>query len=399
MRSLVRAALLVWGILTPWLPGGLAEPLPRPKRVLVLQWYDRGFPVNAAFDEEFQEALRAASHEGIEYYSEYLETNMFPGEEQSRLLSEYLGKKYASRAIDVLVARASPSLDFLLHYRSALFPHIPIVFATARPLPAHLADAGATGIVYANSYARTTDLALKLHPKTKQIFVISGTLDHDRSLESIARSELKPYEKKVTISYLTDLTPEELAVRVRSLPDESIILYVWQQALSQQGKVLETTDISALVAREARAPTYSMSPVHIGRGSVGGYVCTIETIAAKLAQLTLRVVNGARPAEIAIEEAPEVPMFDWRQLQRWGIRESNLPPGSIVEDRELTMWQQYKWRILAAMGVFALQVALIAALLLERQRVRRSAAALLQTQQVLQESEERFAAWPTRLQS
>ena len=38
-------------------------------------------------------------------------------------------------------------------------------------------------------------------------------------------------------------------------------------------------------------------------------------------------------------------MFDWRQLQRWGIDEDRLPPGSIIRFRELTMWQQYKWRI------------------------------------------------------
>ena len=55
-------------------------------------------------------------------------------------------QKYAARTIDVIVANASPSLDFLFKYRADLFPHTPIVFAaTALPSAAQLASgAGAT---------------------------------------------------------------------------------------------------------------------------------------------------------------------------------------------------------------------------------------------------------------
>ena len=65
-------------------------------------------------------------------------------------------------------------------------------------------------------------------------------------------------------------------------------------------------------------------------------------------------------------------MFDWRQLQRWGIDERHLPPGSIIRFRELTIWQQYKWRIIAAIGLLVLQALLIAALLFARKRAGRS---------------------------
>ena len=54
------------------------------------------------------------------------------------------------------------------------------------------------------------------------------------------------------------------------------------------------------------------------------------------------------------------------------------------------MWQQYKWRIVGAIVLFALQALLIGALLVERHRARRSADALANARRVLQESEERF---------
>ena len=116
------------------------------------------------------------STKDIEYYSEYWETNRFPGERQALLLRDYLRQKYTGRKIDALVAPASIPLDFLLKYRSELFPDASIVFATERPVDQKLmAASNATGVVYANSYRRTIDLALKLHPGTEQVFIISGS--------------------------------------------------------------------------------------------------------------------------------------------------------------------------------------------------------------------------------
>jgi len=77
-------------------------------------------------------------------------------------------------------------------------------------------------------------------------------------------------------------------------------------------------------------------------------------------------------------------MFDWRQLERWGIDERRLPPGSIIRFRELTMWQQYTWRIVATIAIVILQAFLIVALLVQRKRAQGA-------QRVLQESEERFS--------
>ena len=80
-----------------------------------------------------------------------------------------------------------PPLDFLFKYRGDLFPHTPIVFAaTDHPSAAQLkSGAGATGIVYVNSYRKTLDLALRLHPGTEQVFIVSGTTTHDKSWEKI----------------------------------------------------------------------------------------------------------------------------------------------------------------------------------------------------------------------
>ena len=62
------------------------------------------------------------------------------------------------------------------------------------------------------------------------------------------------------------------------------------------------------------------------------------------------------------------PTYDWRQLQRWNISESRLPPGSEILFREPTAWQRYSWQIALAIAVILTQTALISALLREHRR-------------------------------
>jgi C4-dicarboxylate-specific signal transduction histidine kinase len=67
-------------------------------------------------------------------------------------------------------------------------------------------------------------------------------------------------------------------------------------------------------------------------------------------------------------------MYDWRELRRWGIAESRLPPSSIVQFREPTAWEQYRWQIMLA-GVIMLAQTLLIAYVLFQNRRRRAAEA------------------------
>jgi signal transduction histidine kinase/DNA-binding response OmpR family regulator len=360
---------------------------PGPKRVVVMNWYDRNYPSTGTFDRAFQAALESRAPGEAEFYTEYMETNRFPGEGQSQLLSDYLQKKYAGFKIDVVVSTVGATLDFLLEHRRQLFSDAPIVFATERPVPpAALLEARATGFYFGNTYARNLELALNLHPGTRRVFVVSGTVNRDKSLESTIRDDLRRLKSKAAITYLTDLTLEELSVRVKNLPTKSVILYAWQQSLNPQGKVVESQAILRRISDEANVPVYGgMSAPNVGLGTVGAYVWTSEGKAAKLAELSLRVASGTRPQDIPTENGPTVPMFDWRELRRWGIHEDLLPPDSVILFREPTMWQQYRWRIVAAIVVFILQGILIGSLLVERRRARRSRKELKEYERGLEE--------------
>jgi signal transduction histidine kinase len=371
----VRAALLLlWATLLAPVTSGQDVS----KKVLVLYWESKDFIGNISFDKGFQAGFYAEPSTRWELFSEYLDSTRFPGEHQSELLHEYLRQKYANQKIDVVVATPDPALDFLLKFRTDLFPNCPIVFvAVKRPSREVLAAGhGLTGIIRANTHRKTLDLALKLHPETKEVFVISGSPEHDKRFETIAREELAGYDKRLRITYLTDLPIPELLNTVKELPRESVILYVWHRSALETEKSLQTFEVLEKIRQVAAVPIYGMGSRNVGYGIVGGYVQDSERNGLETAELVRRILNNTRAQDIPVDSASSVPMFDWRELKRWGINESNLPNGSVIRFKEFTLWEQYRWRFVLVAFLLVIQTAIITALLLERRRRRRAKEAL-----------------------
>jgi signal transduction histidine kinase len=77
-------------------------------------------------------------------------------------------------------------------------------------------------------------------------------------------------------------------------------------------------------------------------------------------------------------------MFDWRQLQRWGIEERNLPPGSIVSFKELSVWDTHPWGTLGVISFSVLETLLIGGLLVQRARRHRAERSLRESTDRLQ---------------
>ena len=348
-----------------------------PKRLVVLYWDNKEFPGNARFEESFKTRLQLGQRQDLEYFPEYFEYSRFPEEKQISAFRDYLKAKYAGRTVDVVVASADAPLDFLLSHRSDLFPNSPIVFvANNPPKPEALAPwPGATGIHYRNAYQETLDLALRLQPQTKHVFIVSGTPQHDRRFEKAVQAELSD-SKNIEITYLTDLPLPALIAATKSLPPNSVILYVWQQALNEQGKLLESYEVLSRIAPESSAPIYGFGTIVLGSGIVGGYLQGPEMNGAKAGEIVERVLGGTQVRDIPTERAQRVPMFDWRQLRRWGVAESSLPPDSVVRFKEFTFWELYRGRIVLALCLIVLQAAFIVVLLVERRRRRRAKEAL-----------------------
>ena len=357
-----------------------------PKRIVVLYWDNKEFPGNVKFEESLKTQLQLDRRQDVEYFPEYFEYSRFPEKDHAVSFRDYLKAKYAHRNVDVVVASADAALKFLLQYRTELFANSPIVFVAIDPPDSNAlaSGAGATGIHYKNAYRETLDLALRLHPETERVFIVSGSSQQDRRVEKVTQQEFAGF-KKVEIKYLTDLPLNELVATTRALPPNSVILYVWQQSLNDQGKLLDSYEVLSRIAPGSSAPIYGFGTVILGSGIVGGYLHGPEMNGTKAAELVDRILSGTPVREIPVEQSQKVPMFDWRELRRWGVRERSLPPASVVRFKEFTFWELYKWHIAGVITLVILQSAFIGVLLVERRRRRRASEALDQLNAELEE--------------
>ncbi len=123
----------------------------------------------------------------------------------------------------------------------------------------------------------------------------------------------------------------------------------------------------------ANAPLFSAHDVYLGSGIVGGRLMPIDEITRRMTDSAYRILNGESPGAIKVPpQVPGQPKFDWRELQRWDIPESRLPPGSLVQFRAPTLWSEHQGTVLIAAGALAIQALLIIGLLYERRARRRA---------------------------
>ena len=102
---------------------------------------------------------------------------------------------------------------------------------------------------------------------------------------------------------------------------------------------------------------------------IGGRLFQNSRIGSDGARVAIRILRGEGAETIpfrVLEPAP--PVFDSRELERWGIAEADLPAGSIIQFRQPSFWQLNRLPILGASVFMLVQGLLILGLLANRSR-------------------------------
>ncbi|HKC55650.1 MAG TPA: hypothetical protein VKC35_05980, partial [Vicinamibacterales bacterium] len=324
----------------------LASPLLCPARVeaqahrtvLTIHAGAESFPSNPILDSSVRAALLSHVNAPIDYFAEYLKSDSFELEDASEALADYIRRKYLGRRIDLVIATTSQAMQFAIDYRGGLFPGVPVVFSavTVPEAISRSADRAFTGVTVGAAYAETLRAAIHMHPSTERVFVVAN--GPDRGVVDTVRAALRNVSPLVRLTYLDEPTVARLLEAVRLVPPRSVIFYIWQ-AQPEPGNLVYPDQVAKLVAQAAPVPVYGTSDLYMGLGIVGGVMRRTSETGTRLGELGSLILNGARPADLPIEAARLVPTFDWRQIQRWGIDASLLPPGSDVQFRVPTVWE------------------------------------------------------------
>ncbi len=350
-----------------------AEPPPsrtRPTNVLILTPDDVYRPLTHDFIVSFRSALALIHTNTIYFYTESLDFNRAPMVDETNLANHYRSK-YAARELDLVLTIANSPLEFMVRQRDAMFPGVPVVFASASPKDINdgvLPD-WVTGVPVTFNFAGTLELALRLQPEAREVVVVVGTSAYDQSWIQTARPAFALFESRAHFRYLNDLALPKMLDELALMPKESIIFYL---SVSRDAAGHNWTGMEVLkrCTAVASAPVYSVWEHNVGIGGVGGVVSHVDTDGSTAAALAARVLAGER--NIPVQAAPPTfPTVDWRQMQRWNLREASLPPGSEVRFRTPTLWEQYKWQLIGIHLLVLAEAALIVVLVRSRRRSQR----------------------------
>jgi signal transduction histidine kinase len=165
------------------------------------------------------------------------------------------------------------------------------------------------------------------------------------------------------------LTMAETRKKVAELPDDSAIIYSATYS-DGEGTFYSPATALALIAEKANRPFVVGAETFLAFGGIGGFVLVPDVIGADAARLALQILDGEAPANIAPATGGVEPIFNWREMQRWKVSESNLPTGSEIRFREPTFFEKYRWQSMTVISILLLQAALIAILLHERKKRR-----------------------------
>ena len=347
-------------------------PVSAATRQVVLLFDERlELPGLSLLDAELVRFLRSNSTEPIEVYREAMDLSRFSSSSYKTLLRDFLRAKYADKKIDVVVAVMAPALDFLLAYDDLIFPGTPIVFCGVdrRQLGARSLPSNVYGVLIKREFAPTLELALHLHPKTTNVVVVAGTSEFDTMLLAQAQSEFRSYENRVSFTYLSELSLQQLLATLSRLPPRDVVLFL-TMFQDGDGQPFVPHEVVERVSSAASVPVYGFLDQYLGRGIVGGSLYSFSEHGDEAARMVLRLLAGAEPPQHLSEVFSNKVLFDWRQMQRWGISERRLPSGSEIEFRESTSWERYSWQIVFVGAVVLVQAGLISLLLHERGRRR-----------------------------
>ena len=136
--------------------------------------------------------LESGGVPALNQFYESLELRRYPLPEHRKLLIDQMRMRYAGRKIDMIITMYPEALEFVINECKSIFADVPILalylpqgFELRKTEPhiiQHSASADVPG---------TVNIAFRLAPNAKRVYVVSGAHPIDRAREEQARRELR----------------------------------------------------------------------------------------------------------------------------------------------------------------------------------------------------------------
>ena len=340
------------------------------KQVLIIHSFGREFGPWNEYAKQIREELDRQSPSPLDVREHSLETARSGDLNAELPFVEYLEVLYAVHAPDLIVSIGAPAAAFVQRHRDQLFPTTPAIFSAIerRRLKSPGLTLNDVVVAVTLDFRFLFESFLKISPDTRTVAIVNGHSPNELFWRSEIQKELKPLENRIDIRWYDNFSFQDILKQTAGLPPHSAIF--WNtMVVDATGVVYEGDRALKTLYATANAPIFTHDDAYFGREVVGGPMMSASVLGKEVGAVAVRILGGEKPDGIKIDPAVfAAPKYDWRELQRWGIDESRLPPGSAIDFREPTAWDKYKRQIVATFALLLFQGAIITLLLYEHRR-------------------------------
>ena len=362
MKKIIGVLVVALVLCVAGLQGGQAQAAPK-KRVLIINSYHQGLSWTDDIVKGIEsELLQEEDSASMEIYFEYMDTKRFYGERYFHTLYEKFVEKYSKKRFDVVIVADNDALVFVQKYYQRLFPSTPVVFCGINSYRDSLIRGypSFTGVVEDTDVKSTLEIVLKLHPRASQIVVVSDKTTTGIAMKQEVLEASRRFEDNIEFVFLEDFDMGELQAKVQSVPADSIILLTVVNR-DRLGNFFAYEESLKLIYQVSQAPIYSFWEFYLGKGIVGGMLTSGLQQGKAAGAMARRILRGEAVSRIPVlKKSPNLFMFDLREMERFNIKISKLPPETTVINKPDTFYYRYKNTILvAAATIFVLTMVIM----------------------------------------
>ncbi len=332
----------------------------KSRSLLVLNSYHKGLPWTDNITEGIQKQFELSEFE-IEFHFEYLDTKRSFEKDYLESFKNLLKLKYRSHSIDMIITSDDHAFQFMREYRNELFGVIPHVFCGVNFLKDEdlVGYNSVTGVIEKIDMKSTLELAFDIHPDTESVFVVVDKTMSGQANKKLISNLIPKFQQRARFSFLEGMTMQSLQKRLGNLPPNSFVVMLTYTS-DENGTHFTHEKSTFLISGSSNVPVYCFWDVNLGHGIIGGKLTSGIAQGKKAAGLALQVLEGEPVKNVAIiKESPNPFMFDYQQMERFNVSLADLPPDSIIINKPVSFYSEYKYLIWSVIAGIIILVAII----------------------------------------
>ncbi|WP_051285134.1 sensor histidine kinase [Nisaea denitrificans] len=315
-----------------------------PSILILHSWFPEQ-PWQAAVEKGIRDGLHEAGLKA-QVYVEYLDAGRFPEKQIEDAHRRLFDAKFSSVPLDLVISESLPAGRFLA-LNPDLFPGAARLYLRA----GSMAPADASRVDYnANVEQAFAEMLRVADPR--HIFIVADTTGPiGKTRVGGAEAAVARLKPDADVEYLVDLPMAEIQERVADLPPDSAIFFL-PVFVDGAGERFIPYEAVRRIAASANAPVFSAWDTLMGSGIVGGRLLSGEAVGRIAAEHISAIMHGAAPVLSGRTNMRSI--YDNRQLKKWDIATGRLPPNAEIRFAEQSVWEQYRWVIMATIALIVL---------------------------------------------